>query len=182
LDFCRQSDRRFSRVWVFLRFSDAVRVVNIESIDSRHEMANGRRSQTPLKSFPPVGLQARLPIEGPQVERAVTTALPSAHELGEARNFMESSHGDTQVVSVEDLELIPGRHSIHCEPDFCGRMNIVLDERSPDRVTFSCDTSLVEGADYTISVGNAEAIRVRISRSNGSRYTATVVDAREMTS
>ena len=149
--------------------------MNIELIDSRHELANGKRCQTPLNSCLPAGLQARLPIEGPQVERAVTAVLPSAHELGEAKNFMESSHGDTQVVSVEDLELIPGRHRIHCEPDFCGRMNIVLDERSPDRVTFSCDTSLVEGAVYTISGGDAEAIRIRISRSNGNRFSATVV-------
>ena len=95
---------------------------------------------------------------------------------------MELSQGDIPIASVENLRWIPGRHSFRFEPDFCGKMNVVLDERSPDRVTFSCDTSLVEGADYTISGGDAEAIRVRISRSNGNRYTATVVDAREMTS
>ena len=116
-----------------------------------------------------------MPIEGPRVERVVTAAQPAAHELSEAKNFMESSHGDTQVVSVEDLRWIPGRHSFRFEPDFCGKMNVVLDGRSSDRVTFSCDTSLVEGAVYTISGGDAEAIRIRISRSNGNRFSATVV-------
>ena len=105
----------------------------------------------------------------------VTTEDLPAHESGRQAFLMESSHRDAHVLSVEDLELIPGRHRIHCEPDLCGRMNIVLDDRSPDRVTFSCDTSLVVGEVYTISDGNAQALRVRITRSEGSRYTATVI-------
>ena len=93
---------------------------------------------------------------------------------------MESSHGDTQVVSVGDLEVLPGRHGYHFEPDFCGQMNVVLDERSPDRVSFSCESSLVVGEVYTISDGDAQALRVRITRSSRNRYTATVIDARGM--
>jgi len=88
---------------------------------------------------------------------------------------MGSSQRNSIVVSITDLEHVPGRHGFHFEPDFCGRMNVVLDERSPDHVSFSCDTSLVVGEVYTISDGGAEASRVRISRSNGNRYSATVV-------
>ena len=89
---------------------------------------------------------------------------------------MESLHVDVQIVSVEELELIPGRHGFHFEPDFCGQMNVVLDERSPDRVAFSCDMGLAIGNVYTVSNGDNGPIRVKIIRSNGNRYTATVIN------
>ena len=91
--------------------------------------------------------------------------------------LMESLHVGIQIVSVEDLETIPGRHGFHFEPDFCGQMNVVLDERSPDRVAFSCDTCLAIGNVYTLSNGDDRPIRVKIIRSNGNRYAATVIDA-----
>ncbi len=51
--------------------------------------------------------------------------------------LMEISEGYMHVASAEDLRWIPGRQSFHYEPDFCGRMNVVIDERPSDRVTFS---------------------------------------------
>jgi len=90
---------------------------------------------------------------------------------------MDPSPTGTIVVSVKDLEIIPGRHGFHFEPDFCGQMNVVLDEGSPDRVAFSCDTGLAIGNVYTLSNGDDGPIRVKIIRSNGARYTATVIDA-----
>jgi len=90
---------------------------------------------------------------------------------------MELSQGETHIVRVERLKWIPGRQSFHYEPDFCGRMNVVLDEPSPDRVAFSCGIHLVVGDVYTLSAGDDQVFRVKISRAKDNHYTATVVDA-----
>jgi hypothetical protein len=90
---------------------------------------------------------------------------------------MELSQGYTRVASVENLRWIPGRQSFHYEPDFCGRMNVVLEEPSPDRVTFSCGIRLAVGDMYTLSDGDDQVFRVKISRAKDNHYTATVVDA-----
>jgi hypothetical protein len=74
---------------------------------------------------------------------------------------MDSSADHLPVIFVEDLEINPGRHSIHCEPDFCGRMNVVLDEKSPDRLAFTCTARLVVGETYTIATGTLGDSRPR---------------------
>jgi hypothetical protein len=81
----------------------------------------------------------------------------------------------TFVTTAEDLKQIPERQSFHYEPDFCGRMNVVLDELSPAQMKFGCDHRLVVGELYTLSDGQQEVFQIRISRVDKNRYTATVV-------
>jgi len=89
---------------------------------------------------------------------------------------MELSQGETHIASVEVIKWIPGRQTFHYEPDFCGRMNVILDEASPAQMTFQSDDCLVVGEVYTLSDGKTPELRIRISRANANRYTATVVD------
>ena len=90
---------------------------------------------------------------------------------------MKLSQGESHIASVEDLKWVPGRQTFHYEPDLCGRMNVVLDQTSPDRVTFSCGIRLVIGEVYTLSDGENKVHRVKISRVDDNHYTTTVVDA-----
>jgi len=90
---------------------------------------------------------------------------------------MDLTQEGIYVAPVEDLKWIPARQSFHYEPDFCGRMNVVLDEPSPAQIVFRCDQRLVVGDLYTLSGGQKEVIRIKISRVDGNRYTATVIDA-----
>jgi len=90
--------------------------------------------------------------------------------------LMESSHREGHIVAVENLGFIRGRRGFHFEPDFCGRMNVVLDDRSPDRVTFSCATELEVDEDLTISGGCSQTLQVRITGSIDRHYTAVVID------
>jgi len=103
--------------------------------------------------------------------------MPAAHELNGAFPAMKLSQGESHIASVEDPRWIPGRQSFHYEPAFCGRMNVVLDEPSADRVSFSCHIRLVVGEVYTLSDGEYQVLRVKISRAKDNHYTATVVDA-----
>ena len=90
--------------------------------------------------------------------------------------LMELLQGRTRVGSIEDLKWIPGRQSFRYEPDFCGRMNVVLEDHSSDRVTFAGGINLVVGAEYTISDGKAQMFRVRILRPTETRHAAIVID------
>ena len=99
--------------------------------------------------------------------------LPVAHVKGGVP--MELSQGDSLIGSIEIIKWIPGRQGFHYEPDFCGRMNVVLDEPSPAQVTFRCDDRLVVGEIYTLLDGDNQIHRIRVSRTKDHHYTATVV-------
>jgi hypothetical protein len=90
---------------------------------------------------------------------------------------MELLRNSARIARVDDLSRIPGRHSFHYEPDFCGRMNVVLDQRSPDRVHFSCNVGLIVGQEYVLSDDDEPAIRIRITRSSDNHYAASVVES-----
>ena len=90
---------------------------------------------------------------------------------------MHRSNRTPGFVTVKNLEFFPGRHSFHFEPDFCGQMNVVLDERAPDHVGFESDTELVVDEIYTVVTPDGQRYRVRIIRSAGKRYWAAVIDA-----
>ena len=84
--------------------------------------------------------------------------------------------GHARVALVENLKRNRGRLTFHYEPDFCGRMNVVLDEPAADRVTFSCSVVLSEGEVCTLADGHSQRIRVRITEGTDHRYMATVVE------
>ena len=90
---------------------------------------------------------------------------------------MELFARDTRITSVRNLRLVRGRLSFHFEPDFCGRMNVVIDDRSSDHVTFSSDAVLPRGDVYTIADSEGQTMLVRITESEDGHYTAIVLEA-----
>lgn len=104
--------------------------------------------------------------------------MAAAHERVVPAIDMTHSTDQVPTVEVSNLKRYAGRQSYHYEPDFCGRLNVVLDEASPDRVTFSCQIALTIDQVYILSYGENRNVRARIRNEKDHHYTARVVGPR----
>ena len=81
--------------------------------------------------------------------------------------------------SVRIMEYRHGRHEVTYEPDLCGRLNVVLGPKRPDRVTISMECRPEVADRLELEFDSGHRIRIRVVKVVGERIDAEVCDGIE---